>query len=72
MKKMWEHEEIDKFCMRLMIAWREVPELRFGQFMWNMISFCQNHGKDAFYLENDEFMDMVNQFLKECKCYECR
>lgn len=66
-------ESMDKFCIRLRAAWGQVPYMRFGQFISNVFSYSQQReGKDAFYLNEDEFMEMVNKFLKEIKDAESR
>lgn len=66
-------EYMDKFYIRLRAAWGQVPYMRFGQFISNVFSYSQQReGKDAFYLNEDEFMEMVNKFLKEIKDAESR
>lgn len=59
--------DIDKFCLRLNNAWQQVPNMRFGQFMCNVLSTCQARGKEMYYLEDEDFMVMVNAFLREVK-----
>ena len=59
---------IDKFCDELNKLWHQVPDWRFGQFILNMELACRVHtGRDAFYLEDDEFFKFMNEYLKEIK-----
>ena len=58
---------IDEFCNEFTQLWHQVPDWRFGQFMWNIISYCQSKGKDVFFLEEDEMIKMIKQYMKEIK-----
>lgn len=64
---MRDSNRIYQFCNQLSTAWARVPDWRFGQFMWNIISYCQSKGKDAFFLEEDEMMEMIEKYMKEIK-----
>ena len=64
---MRDPNRIDKFCDELKTAWHQVPDWRFGQFMWNIISACQNQGKDAFYMEDDEMLEFFKEYFEKIK-----
>ncbi len=59
---MRDPNRINKFCDELKTIWHQVPDWRFGQLMWNIISFCQNRGKDSFFLEDEELFE---NYMKE-------
>lgn len=40
------------------------PDLRFGQFISCIFSFITSKGVDPFYLEENEFMQYVHEFIK--------
>ena len=56
---------IDEFCHTIANSWNQVPDWRFGQFMWNIISAYQIQGKDAFYIEDDEMREFIKKYIKE-------
>ena len=64
---MRDPNRIDKFCLDLAKIWHEVPDWRFGQLMINIMShYITEYGRDAFYVEDDNFMKwMQAQFKTE-------
>lgn len=62
---MRDPNRIDKFCDELNKLWHKVPDWRFGQFMWNIISACQAKGIDTFYMEDDKMMEFLKEYFKE-------
>ena len=59
------YNRIDEFCNSLANNWNKVPDWRFGQLVWNVISACQKQGKDAFYMEDDEMREFIKNYIKE-------
>lgn len=54
-----------EFCAQLESLWKKCPELRFGQFMCNIMKYQQEmHGRDLFYVSNEEFLKIVSDFMK--------
>ena len=53
-------ERIDKVLKVLGDNWKKLPDLRFGQLICNMQSAA---GDDLFYVEDDEFADMVEEYV---------
>ena len=53
-------ERIRAFCGRLAKAWERWPDLRFGQLMVNVFG---RMGKDPFFLEDDEMIRYIEQFV---------
>ena len=62
---MRDPNRIYKHIYELAEIWGKVPDWRFGQFMWNMITVCQSKGKDIFFMEDDELFEMMKDYFKE-------
>ena len=60
---MRDPNRIDKFCDELKTIWHKVPDWRFGQLMVNFID--RSGGPLAFYMEDEDFMTMLESFIKE-------
>lgn len=56
---------INDFCNKLAQIWHEVPDWRFGQFIINMITKAEYDGNDVFYMEDDEFINMMKRYFEE-------
>ena len=77
---MRDPNRIDVFCARLKQIWRHVPDWRFGQLMWNVITECQAQGKDAFYMEDEEMLKLIHSYIAKTvktnigdhDCSDCR
>lgn len=62
---MREIKRIDSFTNEINQIWKDnFPDWRFGQLMVNFMSW---YGTDIFYLEEDKFLEIFNQFVKEIK-----
>lgn len=49
---------------RLASIWQKVPDWRLSQMMINALAMYQNrHGTDAFYMEDEEFLDFLEDFI---------
>lgn len=49
---------------RLAEIWSKVPDWRLSQMMINALAMYQNrHGTDAFYMEDEEFLDFLEDFI---------
>lgn len=49
---------------RLAEIWKKVPDWRLSQMMINALAMYQNrHGTDAFYMEDEEFLDFLENFI---------
>ena len=62
---MRDPNRIDKYCKQLAEVWKELPDWRLGQLMVNFID-CKG-GPLAFYMEDEDFMIMLEKFVKEFK-----
>lgn len=63
--EMRDIKRIDTFCNELAELWKtNIPDWRFGQFMFNFISW---YGKDPFYLEEDKMMELIKEYIKTIK-----
>ena len=49
-------------CERLASLWQELPDLRLAQLMSNVLA-----SKDCFYMEDNEFIEYIKQYIKEMK-----
>lgn len=52
------------FCQELATFWSEkYPDMRFGQLMYNFISWCSCTKKiDIFFPEEDKFMELFKEY----------
>ena len=54
---------IQTFCDRLAKAWEKLPDWRFGQLMVNLLrDYEAGHGRDFFYLEEDEMIEVIEAY----------
>ena len=61
---MRDPKRIRKFCSRLATAWELVPDLRFGQLLFNIFVQIKNDGKDPFYIEDDSMIKRIEQYIE--------
>lgn len=61
---MRDPKRIRKFCNRLATAWELVPDLRFGQLLFNIFVQIKNEGKDPFYLEDDSMIKRIEKYIE--------
>ena len=62
---MRDPNRIYKYCHELADIWSKVPDWRLSQFMVNMVTLAQYKGKDVFYMEDDEFMEMIENYFTD-------
>ena len=56
---------IQPFCDRLAKAWEKFPNWRFGQLMVNLMrDYEAEHGRDSFYLEEDEMAQIIEGYCE--------
>lgn len=55
---------IQPFCDEFAKLWEKYPDLRFGQIMCNAGNILFNFGKDIFYMEDDELLEVFKELLK--------
>ena len=56
---------IGSFCDRLAKAWAKLPDWRFGQLMVNLMrDYEAEHGRDIFYLEEDEMIREIEAYCE--------
>lgn len=61
---MRDPNRIPDFCGRLARAWACVPDWRFGQFMCNMLGDLTMAGRDPFFPEDDEMIELIEQYVQ--------
>lgn len=61
---MRDANRIRRFCNRLATAWELVPDLRFGQLLFNIFIQIKNEGKDSFYVEDDSMIEYIEQYIE--------
>ena len=49
-------------CEKLENIWQELPDWRLSQLMNNVLA-----SKDCFYMEDDEFIDYIKNYIKNIK-----
>lgn len=65
---MRDPNRIEYFCTELAELWSNWPDLRFGQIMYNIAKYVQfEHGKDIFYMEDEELMVVLREQLRGLK-----
>lgn len=53
------------FCIEIAQLWSKHPDLRFGQIMSNVEKYAQiKYGKDIFYMEENELIEVIKEQLK--------
>ena len=58
---------IRPFCERLAAAWERFPDLRFGQFIFNVYS--RHTSGDPFFVEDDETIKMIEKFVDDYSAF---
>ena len=58
---MRDPKRMDWFLSELKKEWEKVPDWRFGQLIFNLLSEIG----DPFYLEEDEFLQKIKDYLKK-------
>ena len=56
-------KRIDDFCNRLKVVWKQVPDLRFGQFMMNVLGAMLKGGRDPYFPEEDEMIKFLEDYV---------
>ena len=56
---------IDEFCDRLKIAWKKLPDWRFGQFMMNCLGSMNAQGRDPFFPEEPEMIEFIEKYAEK-------
>ena len=59
---MRDMNRINSFCERLAIAWKNVPDQRFGQLMCNILGDMQAKGRDPFFPEEKEMIEFIEEW----------
>lgn len=61
---MRDFNRIYNICTKIAALWFNFPDLRFMQLMSN---FATWYGADPFYLEDDEFVEKFEEYMKSLK-----
>lgn len=57
-------DRIQKYCNQLADIWRTVPDWRLSQLFINALRIYERqHGHDAFYVEDEEFMKFMQDYF---------
>lgn len=62
---MRDPKRIQPYMNRLSTVWSTLPDLRFGQLMYNVFQYISELGLDPFYVEDEAMFHYVEQFLSE-------
>ena len=61
---------INSFCNRLALAWKNVPDYRFGQFMCVVLGeYAYQTKKDPFFPEEEEMISFIEKWTREHSIY---
>ena len=58
---MRDPNRIYKYTIKLAEVWNTVPDWRFSQLMSNFFAYL---GRDPFYMEDEEFFDKLEEFIR--------
>lgn len=58
---------IRPFCDRLAAAWEEMPDMRFGQILMNLVHILEQIGIRPFYMEDGPMLDAIETFCSRNK-----
>ena len=58
-------ERLYNFYMQLASRHVEIPDMRFGQLMYSFIRWAEMENKDVFYLEEDDFINLYDKFIRD-------
>lgn len=62
---MREINRIPNFLKELENFWKEVPDMRFGQFIDNFFTFVLEKEKiDIFFIEDDRMLELLKEYKK--------
>lgn len=61
---MRDPKRIRKFCNKLATAWELVPDLRFGQLLFDIFVQIKNEGKDPFYVEDNAMIKYIEEYIE--------
>lgn len=59
-------KRIDEFCSQLAEYWHLVPDWRFGQLIYNVLTEELN-GRDMFFLEENKMLECFEHFFEPYK-----
>ena len=63
---MRDSNRIQECCEKLANIWHMVPDWRLSQLMINACHAYEiSHKNDAFYAEDDEFIDFIQKFIND-------
>ena len=60
--KVRDKARIRSFCDRLAAAWEEIPDMRFGQLVINLVHTMEQIGIRPFYLEDGPMLEAIEVF----------
>lgn len=52
------------FLARLTCAWRDIPDARFGQLLFNVAAYHDMDENWFFYVEDDEMIRLIEEYVK--------
>ena len=62
---MRDENRLFNFYSQLSLIHRKVPDMRFGQLMYSFLRWAEMQNKNVFYLEEDEFLELYKEFMKD-------
>lgn len=54
-------------CNEIAAIWADLPDWRFGQLMYNFKTAMEREGRDIFYMEEDEFVQRLREYVDQFK-----
>lgn len=62
---MRDSNRINDICDKLAAIWHTVPDWRLGQLIINFASRWENSNTGLFYIEDDDFINLLYKYVKE-------
>ena len=56
---------LPNFYAQLANRHAEIPDMRFGQLMFAFVRWAEMENKNIFYLEEDDFLKLYDEFLND-------
>lgn len=64
---MRDPKRIHRTALAIANVWADLPDWRFGQLMYNFKTAMEREGRDIFYMEEDEFVQRLREYVDQFK-----
>lgn len=64
---MRDPKRIHRTALAIANVWADLPDWRFGQLIYNFKTAMEREGHDIFYMEEDEFVQCLREYVDQFK-----